>query len=404
LELRTLTARDVVDRTAADASAVGRSPLAQAAFDLDLWLRASALPLWATLGVDHQRSSFQEAIDLDGRPVDLPRRLRVQARQLYVFTNAGALGWPGPWRGIVEAGLAFMLQHYQRPDGAFRTLVDAAGSPLDETAVLYDHAFVLFALASCHRVGLHKARMRELAEQMLSGPLEAMRDGAGAFREPSAPITRQSNPNMHLLEAALAWEAETGSTRWSDLADGIIALALTRLIDPRSGAVHEFFGDAWGPASGEPGRVIEPGHQFEWCWLLERWGRARGRADAGAAAARLFDCGAKGVDPRRNVAVDSQFDDFSARASGARLWPQTEWLKASLILAARGDGRRSRYLDQAARAVLAIKAYLMTPVPGMWRDRLIADGAFIDEPSPASSFYHIVCALDELRAATAREA
>jgi mannose/cellobiose epimerase-like protein (N-acyl-D-glucosamine 2-epimerase family) len=34
--------------------------------------------------------------------------------------------------------------------------------------------------------------------------------------------------------------------------------------------------------------------------------------------------------------------------------------------------------------------------PGLWRDRRGADGQFIDEPSPASSFYHIVLALSEL--------
>jgi mannose-6-phosphate isomerase len=40
--------------------------------------------------------------------------------------------------------------------------------------------------------------------------------------------------------------------------------------------------------------------------------------------------------------------------------------------------------------------YLDTPVPGLWWDRLRPDGGFVDEPAPASSFYHIACAIAEL--------
>jgi mannose/cellobiose epimerase-like protein (N-acyl-D-glucosamine 2-epimerase family) len=33
------------------------------------------------------------------------------------------------------------------------------------------------------------------------------------------------------------------------------------------------------------------------------------------------------------------------------------------------------------------------PLRGLWRDKLLADGTWIDEPAPASSFYHIIDAL-----------
>tara|TARA_Y100000114_G_C11490572_1_gene199658 strand:- start:266 stop:415 length:150 start_codon:yes stop_codon:yes gene_type:complete len=33
----------------------------------------------------------------------------------------------------------------------------------------------------------------------------------------------------------------------------------------------------------------------------------------------------------------------------------------------------------------------------MWRDKILEDGSFIDEPAPASSFYHIMAAYSELR-------
>ena len=43
--------------------------------------------------------------------------------------------------------------------------------------------------------------------------------------------------------------------------------------------------------------------------------------------------------------------------------------------------------------------YLETDVPGLWRDRMNPDGSFIEEPAPASSFYHIVGAILDLDAA-----
>jgi mannose/cellobiose epimerase-like protein (N-acyl-D-glucosamine 2-epimerase family) len=36
-------------------------------------------------------------------------------------------------------------------------------------------------------------------------------------------------------------------------------------------------------------------------------------------------------------------------------------------------------------------------VPGLWHDKMRADGTLVDEPSPASSLYHIVCAINVLR-------
>jgi mannose-6-phosphate isomerase len=39
------------------------------------------------------------------------------------------------------------------------------------------------------------------------------------------------------------------------------------------------------------------------------------------------------------------------------------------------------------------------PVQGLWRDRLLPDGTFVDEPAPGSSLYHIISAVSALDAA-----
>ncbi len=359
------------------------------------WLFDAALPLWASVGRNPASGGFEEAIGWDGRAVAAALRARVQARQVYVYATAGALGWDGPWRQAIRGGLHFIDAHYRRPDGLYRTKVDAEGRPLDETATLYDQAFFLFASASTARALPERAPALEAdALAHLDAVERHFVHPAGGFREEDAARPFQSNPHMHLFEATMAWRELTGRARWGEVADRIAELCLTRFIDARTGALREFFGASWAPAPGADGRIVEPGHQFEWAWLLQRWGAARGHEGAFAAACRLFEIGVThGVDPQRDVAINALDDGFAALDPIARLWPQTERIKAALVLA--GEDREA----QVAAACAGLRRYTDVTPAGLWRDRLRPDGSFLEEPAPASSFYHIVCALNELFAA-----
>ena len=340
------------------------------------WLRAAALPLWANAGVDPVDGAFREALTWNGAPHDPRRRVRVQARQAFVYATAAADGIEGPWRAVAERGFDRFLSQARRDDGLFVAIMDQEGAPTDPVAYLYEHAFVLLAAAALGRA--------ELARDVRTR-LGAFRHDAGGFRE-AGPNPFQANALMHLFEAALAWEAVGDDAGWSAMSDEMAELALGRFIDPTTGALSEFFDRGWRRLSGETG-LIEPGHQFEWAWLLARWGAARGRADALAAAQRLFEVGRRGFDLGRNVAMNALADDLSVRDAGARLWPQTEHLKAALVL---GDE------TAALQGANGLAAYLDTPVRGVWRERMRADGTFIEEPAPATSLYHLFLAIREL--------
>jgi mannose/cellobiose epimerase-like protein (N-acyl-D-glucosamine 2-epimerase family) len=179
-----------------------------------------------------------------------------------------------------------------------------------------------------------------------------------------------------------------------------VDLARTRFIDDRGGFLREFFDADWSPAGGRAGELVEPGHQFEWAWLLTHWGRRRGDLWAGGAAQQLFACGERGLDARRGVAVDELDDALMIRSPRARLWPQTERLKAALVLAETAVGaERELLVGSAAQALRGLNLYLKPN--GLWRDKLGADGMFEDEPAPASSLYHIMAAGRQLRATLA---
>ena len=354
------------------------SNLAAARAAFDRWMRASALPLWCSIGADHEGGGFHERLTLEGEPTFEPRRMLVQARQAYAYAIAGRAGWTGPWRQAVVSALDYIERFYRLPSG----LYGEAYSPLDQglsgSARTYDQAFALLAWAAAREAGIGADRVTAQA-LALRGALVARATPAGCFREiGEAPF--QANANMHLFEAVLSWAA-LDPVGWRPLVDGIGRCALTMFFDRDRGVLHEFYDEHWNPQPGEHGRLIEPGHQFEWAFLFSRWGELGGPEKARAAAGVLFEAGRRGVDRARGVAINTMRDDFEVIDASARLWPQAERLRTALTF---GDDA------EALDAANGLWPYLETAVPGQWRDRLLASDAFVEEPARASSLYHLV--------------
>jgi mannose/cellobiose epimerase-like protein (N-acyl-D-glucosamine 2-epimerase family) len=358
------------------------------------WLLDAAYPLWSTRGVDTVRGGFQERLTLTGDPTDDARRARVQPRQIYAFSGAPALGWKGDACGAVAQGLSYFLTRYRRPDGLFRTLVAPDGTPIDDRALLYDQAFALLGFATAAPLVGTSFNLAGEAEQLRQAISKQLKRPGVGFESgvPHGPPLL-SNPHMHLLEASLAWLDVGGGSEWRALADEIGELALLHLIDPATGMLHESFDYSWKRTRDAPGRLVEPGHQFEWAWLLMRWGQRR--ADVREAALRLIDVTERyGV--RGGVAINAIVNDTSVHDGSARLWPQTERLRAG-ALAARLCGD-ARYWTMTAEAAASLLRYLATDVPGLWYDRLTCSGELMRETVTAGNLYHIVGAIHELAA------
>jgi mannose/cellobiose epimerase-like protein (N-acyl-D-glucosamine 2-epimerase family) len=372
---------------------------------LKTWLLEQAYTRWWDQGADHIRGGFHERLRMDGTPLEEPRRARVNPRQIYCYSLADDLGWNGPAQRAVQHGLDYFLEHYRRPDRLFRGLINPDGTAVTERAVLYDQAFALLGLASAYEISA-RDDYRSMARE-LHDVLRAQLGHSLAGFEESQPriLPLLSNSHMHLLEASLEWMDLDHDALWSTLAKEIVELALTCFIDPATGFVLEFFDRDWRPAAGIDGRVVEPGHQYEWAWLLSRWSARRKDATSSAKAAEVALnlvtlAEQHGVDRQRGVVVNTLLTDKVVRDAQARLWPQTERIKAACAIAeASGEAQYWAAADEAARA---LQKYLDTPLPGLWYDKMTIDGTLIQEPSPASSFYHIVCAIAEMEHATKR--
>jgi mannose/cellobiose epimerase-like protein (N-acyl-D-glucosamine 2-epimerase family) len=349
------------------------------------WLLRAMLPLWTSAGFDETTGQFVEALDADGRPLALPRRTLVQARQMIVCCAGARLGWRGPWAERVSAAGEALLARGRNDNGDWVYSFDTAGVPADARSDLYTQAFVILGFAEAARA-LGRADFLAAAIATRERLERAWRDSAGGFLEGEiAPHPGRQNPHMHLLEAFLALYAATRAAEDLAAATAIAELFVERLL-AGGDRIPEDFDAAWQPT--EAGGAA-PGHQFEWAWLLERL-RLAGGDDRSATAQALAGFGERhGVDAA-GFAVDAIGLDGRPRSAAARLWPQAERLRAALA----GLGPDPQRAVAEARRALA--AYLGAAVAGAWRDLRRADGGFAPGPAPASSGYHVVGAVEAL--------
>jgi mannose-6-phosphate isomerase len=350
------------------------------------------LPYWAERGVDRVHGGFHNRLDDEGRPLpEASKRLLVQTRQIYVFSEAARMGAPFGLP-LATQGVAFLERAFRdrRHGGWFHTATPE-GEPLDRRKDCYGHAFVVFALARYHAASgdaAALARARDTAELALA----RLRDDAGGgYREaadedwtPRAELPRRQNPHMHWLEALLALHAEAPDAALLAEAERLLELLRARWLDAERGCLGEFFAADWRPAAAPEGDVVEPGHHYEWSWLLARHAERAGLAahpegeTLFAFAERHGTDGAGGVfdriDRRGRVLADTQ-----------RLWPQTERLKA---LAARGA-------RDALAAALPRVFSRYARAGGGWTEQVGRDGKPTGGIQNATSVYHVVLALCE---------
>lgn len=376
------------------------------------WLRTHALPLWETHGVDRASGGYFESITFDAerRVFDARgdiRRGRVVARQMFVFHTGRSLGWQCGDLDPLRHGCDYLFAHLKRDDGLFHTAVDARSRIESGVFSLYEAAFYLFAMAKVHGTLSGEYPLHDTAFKFLGLLRQGWGKDNGGFDESHpATLPLKANPHMHLLEAALAWVEATAAmpaeqSAWIALAEEIVDLALHRYIDSRTGALREFFDESWRPMADDSGRIVEPGHQFEWAWLLLQWVASHHcpeehRTVCRSAASRLVQVGERGVDPHRGVAFNELWDDMTPKDTSAKLWPQTERVKAwcAVLEGCTTPEQAESAGRNLSQSILGLQRYLDFEPMGLWQEAMLADGTFTREPCKASSFYHIVCAIE----------
>jgi len=336
------------------------------------------VPLWEGPGWNNALELPYEALSEGHQPL-APQRYRAMAcaRQLFVFTSLGDR--PGA-RERAASLFASLNRHFADPvNGGWYYSIDAEGAPLDARKDLYTHAFIVFACA-------HYARQAPEAQTGLTQALAAVQRFATPGGLYEACLDRDwsslgrgplQNPLMHLAEAFLASldtrpDAQTGA-------------ALDALCD----AMHrEFFDAQQGVLLEKPRTAVdnwyEPGHQFEWFYLLASSPRLNAHALAKDMAQALLRSEQQGL---RDGAVCAMLAADGKLVDGTRrIWAHAEYLRALSLLPER--------VDTLACGLLQLQQQFMRPEG--WFECRDASGVVSRHDMPSTTPYHLYTCLEAL--------
>jgi mannose/cellobiose epimerase-like protein (N-acyl-D-glucosamine 2-epimerase family) len=286
------------------------------------------VPLWQGPGWNADMALPYEALDAGHQPLP-PQRYRAMAcaRQLYLFSSL--IGQVPAAEERAAALFRSLQQHFHDAEhGGWFYSVDPQGAPLDQRKDLYTHAFILFACAH------YWDKVREpLVESVLNAVLEVVAQrfatGDGLYEASldrdwsslkSGPL---QNPLMHLAEAFLSTLSVRKDVAVQDALVELCTAMQKRFIDPQHGVLME-------KPLGAVDNWFEPGHQFEWYFLLASSSLLRG-STLHASLERAFAFTEQlGVD-QQTGAVRAMLDlepNGPPRDATQRIWAQAEYLRA----------------------------------------------------------------------------
>lgn len=368
------------------------------------WIVEKALPLWSGVGFDASAGLFEERLDFSGAPVSVPRRSMVQARQTYVFAEAARLGWFPRGAALAETAINSLLAAYREsadPRGGYAFSLGPDGRIADAARDAYAHAFILFAFAAVYRLNGDPRMLREADAtiEFIEAALADRTHGGLYDSVSAADRAKRQNPHMHLLEAYLALAEAAPGRGYLERAGALVRLFRERLFLDDPGVLLEYFAEDWGDHPDPKKRgVFEPGHHFEWAWLLTQYEQLSG-ADLLAPILQLHQSAS-----RRGIAPDGMLvneisADMIVRDESHRIWPHCEAVKAAAAMAGRRDEGAA---SLAASMIGALAAtFLDRPFAGGWIDRVGPDGRLQVDHVPASSLYHLFFAAVEAQRAFA---
>jgi mannose-6-phosphate isomerase len=360
------------------------------------WTRETALPFWGSIGVDDKRGGFHERLDFSGQPVvSVPKRVMVQGRQLYVFSHAALLGWYDDGKRLADRCVDYLLSSFYQADGKPGWVYALApdGTIADPMRDTYGHAFVLLGLAWYYRLTGDAQVLRVIDDTILFLD-KGLASDHGGYRDadPAPDAIRRQNPHMHLLESFLALYEGTGRNDHRDHALKMFELFATRFFQGASGTLREYFTEELVPQGAKKGDIVEPGHHYEWVWLLRQLQRLTSE-DVDAYVSALYKhADAHGWDGE-GLIVDELGSAGNVITASRRSWPLTEAAKANI---AEGERAQGTFDEKAAQCfTILAERFLQRPVPAGWMDRIGASGEPMAQFIPASTLYHLFCAIAE---------
>lgn len=345
------------------------------------------VPLWQGPGWNAELGLPYEALDASRQPLP-PQRYRAMAcaRQLYLFTSL--IDQPAFPAARERAAALFqsLQRHFHDAEyGGWFYSIDPHGAPLDTSKDLYTHAFVIFACAH-YWARVRDAQVEAVLDDALALLHSRFADGHGLYEASlardwsalgSGPL---QNPLMHLAEALLAVLAAREDPAVQHTLLALADAMQARFIEPEHGLMLE-------KPHGAADNWFEPGHQFEWFFLLHSSPLLRD-STLHASLTRAFSY-AEQVGVTTDGAVLSMLAaDGSVRDGSQRIWAQAEYVRA-LALRPHSEAHLPRQLQVLQQHFLHA---------GGWHESLDAEGRLSRLDMPSTTPYHLATCYQGLAA------
>ncbi len=332
------------------------------------------------------------------------RRLLTQCRQMSIYSHALTERKNAIIRNALEKSFEFILKAYRIPEtGGWRYSLSESGEPLDEASDLYTLSFIIFSFSHYFRA-IQDDRARNIAFETLEFINRYFRmDGSPGLAEAVdrdlkiLPRMRRQNPHMHLLEACLFAHETWGGEIFLAMADEMVDLFYRFFYDQPGNRLCEFFQDDLTP-DPEKGNRVEPGHYFEWVWLLKRHARIHHDAARhdGACKSLLEWANRYGWDEQYGGIYDVLDPSGTVLNDTKRIWPFAEGLKANAMMMDAFKAERSWIKGRIAQMVDVFRNQYMQD-RGFWVEWLNRDLSPATDYMPGTTPYHVYFGIVETR-------
>ena len=351
------------------------------------------LPNWSEHGIDAEQGYSYESLNHDWSRNSVGRlRLLTQCRQLYTFSHACKLKEDSPWRDKLMPLFEFIISHYYLDDRWIFSLNDDL-TVKDEQSDAYALAFVLLSFSHYYQLSGDQRALSYMKQthQFLMANMQAK---AGGFYE-AYPVdltqVRRQNPHMHLLEGYIAAYQASQDAQYKQSIEFLLSLAHEHFYDKNSRTLREFFTNDW-QIHPEIGHQVEPGHHFEWVWLLYQAYQICPDPVHLELAQQLFSTGTRhGMSEDGGIYNQIDANTYVPLDEEKRIWPITEYLKAITVMPI---GKEEKQLRLAKALEFMQQHYLLED--GRWNEYLDKENNAKDFPLPGTSSYHIFLGLVEV--------
>ena len=377
---------------------------------IETYLTTKLLPFWMERSVDAEYGGFLTCFDRDGKPTgETTKTLLCQERMVFTMASAHRAGLGGgKCLDIARQGLEFTIEHFwDEEHGGWFWVAERDGTVTDDSKIMYGQNFGIYAPSEFALAG-----GGDLGREYALKSFEAIQVGAtdtlhGGYYE---MLHRDWSPkpggayggdrksldiHMHMMEALTNLYELTRSPLHERKLRDVVAILLTRMLDPVHGTgIAQFaldftpleaimFRAVWGSDrdfGGKPRPLNNTsfGHDVELAWLLKHTADILGDPiDAYLEPIRkLYDhCVRYGIDPEYGGVYVEGPTDGPARDTQKEFWQQAEVLVGMLDACLLFGDRK--YWDAFAKTMDFVFDHGINHDAGEWYALLERDGTVL---------------------------